>query len=138
MKLLTATHLRQGEQAGDFCHAIEGELVLLGFVCATDEEDPDGVLSANLAVLQQLPQPPDDFRRAIAFAEHVVDDLLQRRDRAVAGGEQGARRFGVATHGAQRLLQFVRERRGQLSGRRASIQLRQRRDVRSQGLHASP
>jgi hypothetical protein len=42
MKLLTATHERQGEQDGDFCHAIEGELVLLGFVCATDEADPDG------------------------------------------------------------------------------------------------
>jgi hypothetical protein len=42
MRLLTATRLRQGGQDGDFCHAIEGELVLLGFVCATDEKDPDG------------------------------------------------------------------------------------------------
>ena len=42
MKLLTATRERQGEQDGDFCHAIEGELVLLGFVCAADEADPDG------------------------------------------------------------------------------------------------
>jgi hypothetical protein len=42
MKLLTATRERQGDQDGDFCHAIEGELVLLGFVCAADEADPDG------------------------------------------------------------------------------------------------
>lgn len=42
MKLLTATRERQGERDGDFCHAIEGELVLLGFVCATDQADPDG------------------------------------------------------------------------------------------------
>jgi hypothetical protein len=42
MKLLTATRERQGERDGDFCHAIEGELVLLGFVCATDANDPDG------------------------------------------------------------------------------------------------
>src|SRR3954453_3212555 len=42
MKLLTATRERQGEQDGDFCFATEGELVLLGFVCATDEADPDG------------------------------------------------------------------------------------------------
>jgi hypothetical protein len=42
MKLLTATRERQGDQDGDFCHAIEGELVLLGLVCATDEADPDG------------------------------------------------------------------------------------------------
>lgn len=42
MKLLTATRERQGERDGDFCFAVEGELVLLGFVCATDQADPDG------------------------------------------------------------------------------------------------
>ena len=42
MKLLTATHERQGERDGDFCFAVESELVLMGFVCATDEADPDG------------------------------------------------------------------------------------------------
>jgi hypothetical protein len=42
MKLLTATRERQGEHDGDFCYATEGELVLLGFVCATDRNDPDG------------------------------------------------------------------------------------------------
>lgn len=42
MKLLTATSERQGERDGDFCFAVEGELVLLGFVCATDQADPDG------------------------------------------------------------------------------------------------
>jgi hypothetical protein len=42
MKLLTATRERQGERNGDFCHAVEGELVLVGDVCATDEADPDG------------------------------------------------------------------------------------------------
>ena len=42
MKLLTATRERQGERDGDFCYAVEGELVMLGLVCATDERDPDG------------------------------------------------------------------------------------------------
>lgn len=42
MKLLTATRERQGDREGDFCHAIEGELVLLGLVCADDERNPDG------------------------------------------------------------------------------------------------
>ena len=42
MKLLTATRERQGERDGDFCFAVEGELVLLGFVCARDQADPDG------------------------------------------------------------------------------------------------
>jgi hypothetical protein len=42
VKLLTATRETQGEQPGDFCHAIEGELVLCDEVCATDRENPDG------------------------------------------------------------------------------------------------
>jgi hypothetical protein len=42
MRMLTATRERQGERDGDFCHAVEGELVLIGFVCATDAADPDG------------------------------------------------------------------------------------------------
>jgi hypothetical protein len=32
MKLLTATREGQGERQGDFCHAVEGELVLVWFV----------------------------------------------------------------------------------------------------------
>jgi hypothetical protein len=42
MQLLTATREGQGERAGDFSFTVEGELVLVGFVCATDQADPDG------------------------------------------------------------------------------------------------
>jgi hypothetical protein len=42
MKLLTATHETQGEREGDFCFAIEGELVMLGDACATDRNDAGG------------------------------------------------------------------------------------------------
>jgi hypothetical protein len=42
MRLLTATRERQGERDGDFCHAIDGELVVVGLVCATDRDGPDG------------------------------------------------------------------------------------------------
>ena len=49
MKLLTATRERQGELAGDFCYAVEGELVLLGLVCATDQRDPDGACGCGRA-----------------------------------------------------------------------------------------
>jgi hypothetical protein len=42
MRLLTATSERQGERDGDFCHTIEGELVLVGLVCADDQRKPDG------------------------------------------------------------------------------------------------
>jgi hypothetical protein len=78
MKLLTATRERQGEQDGDFCHAIEGELVLLGFVCATDEADPDGgcgcgrafsgmswMRATTTAVVRDLEVSLDDVRLAV-------------------------------------------------------------------------
>jgi hypothetical protein len=78
MKLLTATRERQGERDGDFCHAIEGELVLLGFVCATDEADPDGgcgcgrafsgmssMRATTTAVVRDLDVSIDDVRLAV-------------------------------------------------------------------------
>jgi hypothetical protein len=36
VRLLTATHETQGTWPGDFCHAIEGELVVLGWSCGCD------------------------------------------------------------------------------------------------------
>jgi hypothetical protein len=42
MKLLTATRIGQGERPGDFSYAVEGELVVLGLICATDRNNPDG------------------------------------------------------------------------------------------------
>jgi hypothetical protein len=78
MKLLTATRERQGERDGDFCHAIEGELVLLGFVCATDEADPDGgcgcgrafsgmssLRATTTALVRDLDVSIDDVRLAV-------------------------------------------------------------------------
>jgi hypothetical protein len=78
MKLLTATHERQGEQDGDFCFAIEGELVLLGPVCATDEADPDGgcgcgraftgmssMRATTTALVRDLDVSLDDVRLAV-------------------------------------------------------------------------
>jgi hypothetical protein len=78
MKLLTATRERQGERDGDFCHAIEGELVLLGFVCATDEANPDGgcgcgrafsgmssMRATTTALVRDLDVSLDDVRLAV-------------------------------------------------------------------------
>ena len=78
MNLLTATRERQGERDGDFCHAIEGELVLLDFVCATDEADPDGgcgcgrafsgmssMRATTTAVVRDLDVSLDDVRLAV-------------------------------------------------------------------------
>lgn len=44
MKLLTATATAstQGARSNDFDFCVEGELVGIGFICATDERDPDG------------------------------------------------------------------------------------------------
>jgi len=78
MKLLTATRERQGERDGDFCHAIEGELVLLGLVCADDERDPNGgcgcgrafsgmssMRATTTAVVRDLDVSLDDVRMAV-------------------------------------------------------------------------
>jgi hypothetical protein len=78
MKLLTATRERQGEQDGDFCFAIEGELVLPGFVCATDEADPEGgcgcgrafsgmssMRATTTALVRDLDVSVDDVRLAV-------------------------------------------------------------------------
>jgi hypothetical protein len=83
MKLLTATRERQGEREGDFCHAIEGELVLLGFVCATDAENPDGgcgcgrafsgmssMRATTTALVRDLDITYDDLR--VAVEAHLV------------------------------------------------------------------
>jgi hypothetical protein len=42
MKMLTATKIGQGIRANDYSHTTEGELVLVGLVCATDRKNPDG------------------------------------------------------------------------------------------------
>jgi hypothetical protein len=42
MKLLVATSRTQGDRENDFSYCVEGELVYLGFVCAIDQDDPDG------------------------------------------------------------------------------------------------
>ena len=78
MKLLTATRERQGEQDGDFCFAVEGELVLLGYVCATDQADPDGgcgcgrafsgmssLKATTTALVRDLDLSLDDVRLAV-------------------------------------------------------------------------
>jgi hypothetical protein len=41
VRLLTATHETQGTWPGDFCHAIEGELVVLGWSCGCDRGGVD-------------------------------------------------------------------------------------------------
>ena len=92
MKLLTATRERQGERDGDFCHAIEGELVLLGFVCATDEANPDGgcgcgrafsgmssLRATTTALVRDLDLSYDDVRTAVEahlLAAGMGPDLL--------------------------------------------------------------
>jgi hypothetical protein len=78
MKLLTVTREHQGEQDGDFCHAVEGELVLVGDVCATDRANPDGgcgcgrafsgmssLRPTTTALVRDLDLSVDDLRLAV-------------------------------------------------------------------------
>ena len=83
MKLLTATREGQGDREGDFCHAVEGELVFPGFVCATDRSDPDGgcgcgrafsglnsLRATTTALVRDLDLTYDDVR--MALSAHLV------------------------------------------------------------------
>jgi hypothetical protein len=92
MKLLTATRERQGEREGDFCFAVEGELVLLGFVCASDQADLDGgcgcgrafsgmssMRATTTALVRDLDVTYDDLRMAVEWylvAAGMGPDLL--------------------------------------------------------------
>jgi hypothetical protein len=42
LKLLTATNVTQGYRDNDFHWCVEGELVHIGVVCASDRGDADG------------------------------------------------------------------------------------------------
>jgi hypothetical protein len=42
MKALVATGATQGQRGNDFNFCVEGELVTVGLVCATDRRNPDG------------------------------------------------------------------------------------------------
>ena len=42
MKVLVATSVGQGDRGNDYHWCVEGELVWIGLVCATDRRDPDG------------------------------------------------------------------------------------------------
>jgi hypothetical protein len=83
MKLLTATREGQGERDGDFCHAVEGELVLVWFACAADGDDPHGrcgcgrsfagmssLRATTTAVVRDLDLSHDDLR--VAVEAHLV------------------------------------------------------------------
>jgi hypothetical protein len=42
MKVLVATVETQGQRVNDFSYCVEGELVTVGLVCASDRRNPDG------------------------------------------------------------------------------------------------
>lgn len=78
MRLLTATRQEQGNRPGDFCFAIEGELVVIDEPCATDRADADGgcgcgrafagmssLRATTTALVRDLDVSPDDVRRAV-------------------------------------------------------------------------
>lgn len=87
MKLLTATREGQGDRAGDFCFAVEGELVFAGLVCATDRRDPSGGCgcgrafsglssrkATTTALVRDLDLSYDDVR--LALTDHFVSTGL--------------------------------------------------------------
>jgi hypothetical protein len=79
MKLLTATATGQGIRDNDYDWTVEGELVWLGFVCADDEQDPDGgcgcgrgfsglssLRATTTALVRDLSMSREDVAQALA------------------------------------------------------------------------
>jgi hypothetical protein len=112
MNILTATTKGQGTRETDYTFAVEGELVWVGSVCATDQRDPDGGcgcgrgfmgLSSHRATttaeVRDLPLTRDDVVAALAGyyesagygrvprgeVEDDVDDMLQALENVPAG-----------------------------------------------------
>lgn len=51
MKVLVSTAETQGQRENDFCYVPEGEIVMLGFICDRDVNDPDGECSCNRCLI---------------------------------------------------------------------------------------
>jgi hypothetical protein len=79
MKLLTATASGQGIRPNDYDYTVEGELVWIGLVCATDRANPDGGCgcgrgfsglsshgATTTAMVRDLPLSRDDVIEALA------------------------------------------------------------------------
>lgn len=78
MKVLVATARTQGSRDGDYHWCIEGELVRIGEVCATDRADPDGGCgcgrgfgglnshrATTTALVAEVPLGREDYAEAI-------------------------------------------------------------------------
>jgi hypothetical protein len=89
MKLLTATHEGQAERDGDFCDAVEGELVIVGEADAIDQDGGQRVFSGlrsrratTTAVVRRLDLGREDLELAVAgwlaavgITAEVIGDL---------------------------------------------------------------
>ncbi|MBY3553715.1 DUF7715 family protein [Modestobacter lapidis] len=86
MKLLTATRETQGERPGDFCRTVDGELVLLGFVCATDEKNPDGGCGCGRAFSGMSSLQPTTTAKVLDLDLTVDDVRLAVEAHLIAAG----------------------------------------------------
>jgi hypothetical protein len=103
MKLLTATREGQGERKGDFCYATEGELVLLGFVCATDQADPDGGCGCGRA-FSGMSSLKATTTALVRDLELSLDDV-----RLAVEGHYAAAGLGSAVLGEEQFAELVSE-----------------------------
>ena len=108
MKVLTTTSRTQGARPGDFCHAIEGELVLLGWVCGcAGGSHPGGTcgcgraftganstLATTTAMVRDLELSVDDVRLAVE-AHLVAEDRCGSARAGQAAATGGPRRGAV-------------------------------------------
>ena len=114
MRLLTATVQDQGGRPGDYTYATEGELLLIGDVCARDRRDPDGGCgcgrafagmsshrATTTAVVRELDLTPDGVSLAVAAyysAGGAGPDVLGAGEFAELVSETAADVIGLAQH----------------------------------------
>lgn len=118
MRLLTATRQTQDELPGDFCFAVEGELVLANdFVCAGDRDDPDGGCGCGRAFVGL------GSRKATTTA--LVRDLpVSRAELRVAVADfETARGLGPAVIGTEDFADLVEAKLAVLDDIARSVQV---------------
>ena len=77
-----------------------------------------------LVLLHQRANAANDFAGALTVGHHVLQQLLQQRRIDISALEKTARGGGVVGDGGERLVQFVRDRRGHFPHQRHAIQMR--------------
>ena len=106
---------RSDASAGIHDHAVAREIAAGEFQHLDHDFIDIERLLLDLAFLQEQPQPPDDFARALVLGHDVGENLPHLRKIGRVLREIMLGRLRIAEDGGERLVQLVRQRAGQLA-----------------------